>query len=251
MELTFPLTVLLCGLFFLVAFLYSSVGHGGASGYLAVMSFFAMAPAEMASTALILNILVAGIALVMYIRAGFLSLRLSLPFLIASIPFAFLGGMIHVGVKAYSALLAVALFAAAFRLLVRMEEMRDPTPDSQPKLSVALPVGGVIGFISGVVGVGGGIFLSPLMLLLRWADVKKTAAASALFIVANSIAGIIGRVTQGNFSAKASIPFLVAAVLGGLLGGRSGAMKFSPLTLRGLLAVALLVAAVKLLLTAL
>ena len=246
MELSLLSTVLVSSLFFFVAFLYSSVGHGGASGYLAVMSLFAIAPKEMASTALLLNILVAGIALIAYMRAGHYSLRLSLPFLITSIPLAFVGGMIPVGTKVYGALLAVALIAAAFRLMLRLEKTPELASDSEPKLIVALPAGGAIGFISGLVGVGGGIFLSPLMLLLRWADVRKTAATSAFFIVANSIAGIVGRVSQGNFSATTSIPFLIAALFGGLLGAQWGATKFSTLTLRRLLGVALAIAAAKL-----
>ncbi|MBI1803274.1 MAG: sulfite exporter TauE/SafE family protein [Ignavibacteriae bacterium] len=247
----FPLisVLLICGLFFLVALLYSSVGHGGASGYLAVMSLFAMTPKEMASTALILNILVAGISLIAYIRAGHFSFRLSLPFLILSIPLAFIGGMSHVSTTIYVVLLTIALVAAAVRLIVQFEQLSGLKNYSAPAPIAAVPVGGAIGFISGVVGVGGGIFLSPLMLLLRWADPKKTAATSAFFIVANSCAGIAGRISQGNFSATTSLPFLIAAVVGGLLGARWGATRFSNLTLRRLLGLALMIAAVKLLLS--
>ncbi len=239
-----------CVLFFGVAFLYSSVGHGGASGYLAILSFFSFAPREMATTALLLNIFVAGISLIAYARAGHFSARLTLPFLLGSIPFAFVGGMVQISSSIYTLLLAVALFSAAFRLLMQFERSSGIDKEKTPPLLIAVPCGAVIGFLSGVVGVGGGIFLSPLILLTGWADVKRTSAAAAFFIVMNSIAGILGRGIQGNFSLGTFFPFMIAAFIGGLFGSMWGAKKVSNLGLRRLLAVVLLVAAAKLIIVA-
>jgi uncharacterized membrane protein YfcA len=230
-----------------VAFLYSSVGHGGASGYLAVLSLFSFGQREMSSTALTMNIIVAGIAFFAYFRAGHFSLKLILPFLLTSIPLAFVGGSIALPAGSYDALLAAALLVAALRLSLNIESgTRDAARDTPPPLAVALPVGGGIGLLSGIVGIGGGIFLSPLLLLLRWADPKRTAAASACFILLNSLAGIAARLWQGTFSTGLLLPLLAAALAGGMAGSWLGSKKFSGLTLRRLLAVVLLLAAVKL-----
>ncbi len=252
MDIGLSVVLPVCVLFFFVAFLYSSVGHGGASGYLAVLSLFAFAPKEMATTALLLNVFVAGIAFFAYARSGHFSPRLTFPFLVGSIPFAFLGGLVQISPSTYTILLAAALFFAAFRLLMHV----NPSPGSgeietSPPWLLALPCGAAIGFLSGVVGVGGGIFLSPLILLAGWADVKRTSAAAAFFIVMNSIAGILGRGIHGNFSLGTFFPFMITALLGGLLGSTWGAKKFSNLTLRRLLAVVLIVAAGKLIIAAL
>lgn len=242
--------VLICCLFFVIAFLYSSVGHGGASGYLAVLSLWAFNPAEMASTALILNIIVAGIAFIFYYHSGFFSARLTLPFIVMSIPFAYIGGLMHISNPVYILLLAISLIAAASRLIINIESVTNYSITyNKPKLSFSLPTGGVIGFISGSVGVGGGIFLSPIILLMKWANPKYTAATSACFIVVNSIAGISGRIISGNFSVGNLIPFLVTAILGGWAGSWWGAKKSSNLVLRRLLAVMLIIAAVKLIIS--
>jgi len=231
----------------LLAFLYSSVGHGGASGYLAAMSLFALAPREMSTTALVLNLAVAGTATVAYWRAGHLSLMLPLQFLLTSVPAAFLGGMIHIPAIIYGLLLAATLTFAAVRLFLTGLDS-SPQETRPVRTGVALFAGGGIGLLSGMVGVGGGIFLSPLMLLMRWADVKQTAAASAVFIVANSLSGLMGRTLAGNM-AVGQLGFLVApAFVGGLLGSQLGAWKLSGMTLRRLLGVVLLIAAAKLIL---
>jgi hypothetical protein len=245
LSLLFVISILI----FFVAALYSSVGHGGASGYLAILSFFTVAPAIMSSTALILNVLVAGIGVVVFTRAKHLSLRLSWPFILLSIPAAFLGGLFHVADKTYFLLLAFALFAAAIRLAFTFTSGENESSPSTPSILAALPIGGAIGFLSGIVGVGGGIFLSPIMILRRWADPKRTSAVSALFIVVNSIAGIIGRITRSGFEFSAAVPFLVAAFLGGLVGSHFGANKFSSMTLRRILSAVLLIAAFKLVVT--
>jgi len=251
MELSLPIMILISFLFLAVAFLYSSVGHGGASGYLAVSSLFALAPNEMATTALLLNILVASIAFVAYYRARYFSPSLTLPFLLSSIPMAFIGGMIYVSTTFYSMLLCIALLFAAFRLIIDINPSQTKIEIVSPNIAVALPVGGAIGLLSGIVGVGGGIFLSPLILLMKWADPKQTSATSACFIVLNSIAGLLGRHFEGNFSLGNFLPFLVAATVGGFLGSRFGAQRFSNLLLRRLLGIVLLIAVIKLLVTAL
>lgn len=232
--------------FFVIAVLYASVGHGGASGYLAVLSFLGARPGAMAMTALTLNLVVAGIALGSFARAGHLNGRLAWPFIAASVPAAFLGGATPVSVQMYAALLASSLFVGALRLAitVRRQEAGSITP---PSWAVAVPVGAGIGWFSGVVGVGGGIFLSPLLLLLRWANAKQTAAASACFILVNSAAGLAGRFTRGATDYGMLWPLLMAACAGGLLGSRLGANHFSEMLLKRLLAVVLLTAAVKLL----
>ena len=232
-------------LVFIVAALYSSVGHGGASGYLAVLSFFAIPPATMGSTALTLNILVAGAALFSYMRAGHLSWQLAWPFILLSVPAAFVGGLIRVSEKTYFVLLALALAFAAYRLAMGAAASIEETEYKRVKLSVSLPTGGAIGLLSGIVGVGGGIFLSPVMLLSRWADTKKTSAVAALFIVVNSLAGLAGRLVKGELSVEGFGPLIAVAFLGGLLGSYFGANRFSGVVLRRLLAVVLLIAALK------
>ncbi|MBI4355885.1 MAG: sulfite exporter TauE/SafE family protein [Candidatus Omnitrophica bacterium] len=233
--------------FFIIALLYASVGHGGASGYLAALSFVAAGPDEMAATALTLNVVVAGVALVSFARAGHLQERLVWPFVAASVPCAWVGGAMAVSAKIYSWLLAVALVVAAWRLVVEMA-VGPSASGKAPSLTVALPVGGAIGWFSGVVGIGGGIFLSPLLLFLNWATPKQAAASSAGFIVLNSAAALIGRATRQGIQYDALWPLLLAAGVGGVVGARLGANHFSGRTLKRLLAVVLLVAAAKLLL---
>jgi len=232
--------------FFLIALLYASVGHGGASGYLAVLSLVAVKPDEMATTALILNLFVATVTLVSFMRAGHFSARLAWPFIVTSVPAAFLGGVVPIPVRLYAVMLAAALGVAAFRLAVELPGHREDSV-ARPRLAVAMPVGGGIGWISGAVGVGGGIFLSPLLLFLRWATPKQAAAASAGFILVNSLAGLVGRAARSGLAYGPLVPLLVAALIGGLIGAHLGANHFSGKALKRLLAVVLLIAAAKLL----
>ncbi len=235
------------GLWALVAFaaaVYASVGHGGASAYLAILSLYGVAPAEMSTSALLLNILVAGVALVTYARAGHLSARLTWPFIAGSLPAAYLGGLLHVSPRVYELLLGIALLAAAIRLWWTPRQRQEPLAKMLP-WTVALPVGAGIGVLSGVVGVGGGIFLSPVMILAGWAGAKQTAATSAVFIVVNSIAGLAGRAARGAL-VLGHLPTLVAvAFLGGIVGARLGAHRLLPLHLRRVLAVLLIFVAIK------
>ena len=234
--------------FFVIALLYASVGHGGASGYLAALSFIAVRPDAMATTALTLNVVVAALALISFQRAGHFDGRLAWPFLAASVPAAFVGGVAPVPVRLYQVLLAIALAVAAIRLAVNLRG-REEDRAVRPSLALALPAGGGIGWFSGVVGVGGGIFLGPLLLLCRWASPKQTAAASAAFILVNSAAGLGGRAVRSGLEYTTLWPLLAAALLGGWVGAHLGANHFSGQAIKRVLAAVLLVAAAKLLIS--
>jgi uncharacterized protein len=239
-----PITmVMVCMLFFIVAILYAAVGHGGASGYLAVCSLFALEPSLMATSALCLNLCVAGTAWHAFSKERYFSGRLTWPFLATSIPAAFLGGALRVPLHIYGWLLAGALVCAAIRLL--MPTHGSAVDVAVPTLRVALPVGAGVGALSGIVGVGGGIFLSPLLLLMRWASPKYVAATSACFIVLNSAAGLAGRAFSGQFVLHGIWSMLLVACAGGLIGSTLGAQRWSGATLRRVLGGVLCIAAVK------
>jgi uncharacterized membrane protein YfcA len=238
-----PTTVLIILAIFVVAVLYSSVGHGGASGYLAVMAFWAVAPEVTRPTALVLNLFVASIATIQFYRSGYFSWRIFLPFAVASIPMTFVGGMIHLPTNVYKMVLGAVLVFAAFRLAVNLQgddEVREPP------IVWALLIGAVIGLLSGLVGVGGGIFLTPVLLLAKWSETKTAAGVSAMFILVNSISGL-----AGNFRQAADLPssvwfWIAAAVAGGIIGSTLGSKRFNSRTLRRVLAVVLLFAGMKL-----
>ncbi|MBI3292824.1 MAG: sulfite exporter TauE/SafE family protein [Elusimicrobia bacterium] len=233
-------------LIFLVAVVYASVGHGGASGYLAVLSLFALSPFDMRVSALCLNLLVSGTAFVAYRQAGHFDPRLLWPFAIASIPAAYVGGSLKVPSYTYSWLLGMSLLVAAWRLAGLPREGVVETSQRPPHLRVTLPLGAGIGLLSGIVGIGGGIFLSPWLLLARWADAKRTAAVSAGFIWMNSAAALAAHLRHQHLDVLRWAPWVLAAFLGGCLGSYLGARRFNSLLLCRLLAVVLLVAAVKL-----
>lgn len=232
-----PLLVLM------VAYLYSSVGFGGATSYLTILTLFAISPVVSTTTALTLNMLVAGIAFINYRRFGHLRWGLVWPFLITSVPAAFIGGVIKVSQPIYLMLLySVALYLALRMLfaseVTRCEEVSIP----RARLWQALLIGAGIGFISGVVGIGGGIFLSPIILLACWGTPKQAAAASAIFIVINSISGLIGRGIAGNLEyGLLGLILIPSGLVGGLLGSYWGAKYFSNRTIQRLLGVVLLI----------
>lgn len=239
---------------FMVAALYSSVGHGGASGYLALLALIPAMfnPAEMSTTALVLNVVVAGTALVSYVRAGHFSWPLALPFVSVSIPMAFIGGTLAVRESTYSLLLGGSLLIAAVQLV---RGSREPVSDralaeqvTAPDVRLAVPTAASIGLLSGIVGIGGGIFLSPVMIILGWATPKRTSACAAAFILANSLAGLGGRAATGALEFDTLWPLVIVAAAGGLAGSRTGSLRLSDRGLRTVLAVVLAVAALKLIL---
>ena len=222
------------------------MGHAGASGYLAAMALFGVAPEVMKPTALVLNVLVASIASFKFRRAGHFSWATFWPFAATSVPFAFVGGAIALPVTVYRPLLgAVLLYSAArFTFGFRGTDQTRPIP-----LWAALAVGAVIGLLSGLTGVGGGIFLSPVLLLLRWAPIRTTAAVSAHFILANSAAGLAGHLSSVGQVHPMVLVWAVIAGIGGWIGSELGSRRLPPAILRGLLAVVLLIAGLKLILT--
>ena len=240
-----PSEIIFYLLLFVVAFLYSSVGHGGASGYLALMAFFSFAPQTMRPTALMLNIFVSLIAFIQYYRSGHFQWILFWPFAIASIPAAFIGGLIVVDAKIYKTILGVLLLFPVVRL-AGVKFNAEETKKEQ-SLSTSLLIGVLIGLFSGMIGIGGGIILSPVILLFHWANMKQTAAVSALFILVNSIAGLAGLVTKGFEFRLEMAWMIVVAFAGGLVGSYLGAMKFESSYLKKILAVVLLMASIKLL----
>jgi len=238
----------LSGLVFVGALLYSSVGHGGGSGYLAAMALFGLPPLTMRPTALTLNIFVSGVGTSKFYLARAFSWRLFWPFALTSAPFAFLGGFVTLPGHLYQILVGIVLFYAAFHLfeLTRRHIVRQV---SEPPVALALLAGAGLGFLSGLTGVGGGIFLSPMLLLLGWADARHTAGVSAAFILVNSIAGLTGYMTKAA-TLPNYLPLLaIAAIVGGWIGSEYGSKRFSNLTIRRLLALVLVIAAVKMIFT--
>ncbi len=239
--------LLICFALLLVATLYSSVGHGGASGYLAILSltsFAAMDPSWLKQHAWCLNLVVASIAFWHYHKAGYHLPKLTFPFVVASVPFAMLGGYMQVGGVIYDILLSLVLLWAAWRLFVLSNQNEDTVTVDFVR---AAPVGGSIGFVSGLVGIGGGIFLSPVLLIKKWATPKTAAATAALFIWMNSLAGLCGAMLSGESELELGtlLPFAGSVLIGGLVGSRYGA-KIAPQNMvRKILVVVLLIAVIK------
>jgi len=231
---------------FAVAILYSSVGHAGASGYIAVMSLLSVAPAEIKPIALVLNILVASIGTFQFWRAGHFSWQLFWPFALLSVPLAFVGGYLNLPSHLFKILVGIVLLLSAAQFLLRPPAESEPR---QPPRLVAVGVGGLLGFLSGLTGTGGGIFLTPLLILMHWARTRSAAAVSAPFILLNSASGL-----AGNFSATKSFPgfvwaLVLAAVIGGTIGSWYGSSQLPQMVIKRLLAVVLTIAGFKLILT--
>ena len=231
------------------ATLYASVGHGGGSGYLAAMALFGVAPVIMKPTALCLNVLVASIVTLQFARAGCFSGSLLWRFAITSVPAAYLGGAVTLPGAVYRPLVGAVLLFAAFRLLFA----RSTAPAAQikqPTVLVGLVAGAAVGLLAGLTGTGGGIFLTPLLLFMGWADNRQAAGVSAAFILVNSLAGLAGLISRWQ-PLPAAIPlWAVAAVVGGLVGSYYGSRRLQNATLRRLLGLVLVVAGLKLLLAA-
>ncbi len=238
--------ILIIAAVFLVAMLYSSVGHGGGSGYLAVMALLSVAPNISRPTALMLNVFVAGIATVQFYRGGHFDWRTFISFAATSIPFAYLGGKYPLPVAWHKKLLGAVLLFTAFRFLWKLGS---PSETKKVSLWLALLLGALMGLIAGWTGVGGGIFLTPLLLFFNWAETKTAAGISAMFIVVNSIAGL-----AGGYKDLMALPpnvwlWVAAAVVGGLIGSTLGSRYFAIITLRRVLSLVLVIAGVKLIFT--
>ncbi|HTS44456.1 MAG TPA: sulfite exporter TauE/SafE family protein [Puia sp.] len=234
-------------LLFLVAFLYASVGHGGASGYLALMAIYGVAPEVMKPTALLLNLFVSLTSFIQFYRGKHFLWKIFLPFAIASVPMAFLGGLIVVDGTVYKKILGLLLIIPIIRFLFFGNFNVSETRKSNVYLS--LVIGAAIGFLSGLIGIGGGIILSPILLLMKWTNQKQTAAISALFIFVNSFSGLIGQLTKGIHFTTNMYTYVVLAFSGGLCGAYFGALRFKQTWLKNILAVVLMFASYKLLFT--
>lgn len=232
---------------FVVAFLYASVGHGGASGYLALMALYGVAPQEMKPTALFLNLFVSLTAFIQYYRGNHFKKEIFIPIALASIPFAFLGGMLSIDDHLYKKILGILLLLPIVRFFFFKNVEDDRLVPPVKWISILL--GAIIGLLSGMIGIGGGIILSPILILLLWTNQKQTAAISAAFIFVNSLAGLGGMLTQGITLTSNMILYIVIAFSGGLLGAYLGSKKFNQNVLKYVLATVLLVAAYKLLFT--
>src|SRR3954471_3577189 len=244
-----PIVALLAAGMLVAAFAYASVGHGGASAYLAALALAGVAPAEMRPIALALNILVSAIGTWKFQRAGYFRWRLFWPFAIVSIPLAFLGGAIVLPGHTYKILVGVVLVYAAWQLWMSARLGDEISTPREPPLAWAMAVGAVLGLLSGLTGVGGGIFLSPLLLILGWAGTKQTSATSAPFILVNSIAGLAAGFTMKSAALPSQIWILAAAVLvGGWFGAEYGSRRFANPVVRRVLAVVLALAGAKMVL---
>lgn len=239
--------LLLGAAFFVAAVLYASVGHAGGSAYLAAMALVGVAPATMRPTALALNILVATIVTVRFHLSGHVAWRALLPFVVASIPAAFIGGTLVLPSSLYKSIVGVVLIVAAVQLFrsARQAGAVEQPPTQVPVLP-ALLAGAAIGLLAGLTGTGGGIFLTPLIILAGWAGARVAAGISAAFILANSISGLAGNIaTLGSLPAE--LPFWLGAVaIGGVLGSELGARRFSTTNLRRALSLVLVIAGLKL-----
>ena len=236
---------LLLPILFLVGLVYASVGHGGASGYIVAMTLLGVAPEQIKPTALLLNLFVSSVAFFQYYRAGHFRWATFWPFAISSVPMAFLGARLPLSDTFYKQLLAGCLLLLIVRLVwstKASEETQKPIPPA-----VGLLVGGGVGLLSGMLGIGGGIILSPLLLMFNWATIRQTAATSALFIFVNSVSGLVGLLTKGYSPAPEQYAWIAAAFSGGLVGGYLGSHRFSVPVLRYVLALGVAIACVKLL----
>lgn len=230
---------------FFVALLYSSVGHAGASGYLAVLALLSVSTELTRPTALILNIFVASIAAFQFYRAGFFDWKVFCSFAVTSVPFAFLGGLIILPNNLHKQILGVVLITASIRLAFNISNEKRIF---MPKLWIALILGAVIGLFSGLTGVGGGIFLTPVLLLTNWTETKKSAGISAMFILVNSISGLWGSYFQLNLLPATVWYWIAAAIIGGFLGATVGSRYFDTIMLRRVLSIVLVFAGLKLIL---
>lgn len=236
---------------FAVAVLYSSVGHAGASGYLAVLALVGLAPEAMKPTALVLNLVVASVGAIQFTRAGHFAWRTFWPFALGSVPAAYLGGALKLPVTSYKAIVGVVLLLSAVRLVWTarraLPEQEAAADFAAPPVWSALPIGAGLGFLSGLTGVGGGIFLSPVLLFLGWASTKRTAAVSVCFILVNSAAGLLGHLASLQRVPPEVSWWAPTVLVGGFIGATLGSQVLPGPAIRRLLALVLVLAGFKLL----
>lgn len=244
MEFSIEALIVISFLFLAAALLYSSVGHGGGSGYLAVMALFSFAPEMMKPIALSLNIIVSSIATVRYYRANYFSWRLFWPFAVTSIPLAFIGGWLRLPGDIYRTVVGCILLFAAYQLF-KNSSRAEPQDYKQPVTSVSILSGAGIGLLSGLTGVGGGIFLSPLLMLFRWADLRTISGIAAPFILVNSMSGLLGHWAKVKMLPESILLFGISVVVGGLIGSELGSRRLATPALRKLLALVLAIAGSK------
>lgn len=230
---------------FAVALLYSSVGHAGASGYIAVMSLAGLAPETIRPTALLLNVLVAAIASVQFWRSGRFSWPLFWPFALAAVPMAFLGGVSRLPARAFQLVVGAVLLASALWLL---RSPRGERAAAAPRRPLALGAGAAIGFLAGLTGTGGGIFLTPLLLLLGWAGAPVAAGVTAPFVLVNSLAGLAGNLSATRELPALALPLAGVVAAGGLVGSSIGSRRLPNVAIERLLALVLVIGGAKLLL---
>jgi uncharacterized membrane protein YfcA len=239
--------LLIIPLLLVIAFLYSSVGHGGASGYLGLMVLIGISPAVMRPSALLLNLIVSSIAAVQFYRSGYFRINLLIPFVILSVPFSFIGAKITLEDPVYKIILGICLLISVLRMVI-INNLSVTSLKNELPFIPALIAGACIGLISGMIGIGGGILLSPLLLIFHWADIKESAAVAAPFILVNSLSGIAGLWSSGITFPPQIFVWIAAASAGGILGSFFGSVKFNTAALKFLLSAVILVAVVKLIL---
>lgn len=233
--------------FFIVAFAYSMIGFGGGSSYLAILVLVNFSCQSIPPTALVCNLIVSAGGFWNFFRAGYFESKVVLPFVILSIPFSYVGGRVLIGEHLFSLLLGMVLLAVVIWLILSKKSIQ-PTKDVNSKFAwtLGLPAGALLGFISGLLGIGGGIFLSPLLLLLRWTDVKGAGASASFFIFVNSMAALSGHLHKGSLEISRLIPLVLAVALGGQLGSRLGVYQVPNVKLGWVMAGLILCASIRL-----
>ncbi len=237
MDLLFFLCVLI------IAFLYSSSGHGGATAYLAIMAILGFAPDIIKPTALILNLIVSSIAFTLFYKAGYFKFKILLPFAVTSIPMAYLGSQVVISLNAYQVILGILLLIAALRIVYNPVERKTIKPI--PYL-IAVPIGAMLGFFSGMIGIGGGVILSPILIIAGWAKTKQTAAVVSLFVFLTSASGLVGIWNSGAGLSNEIVLWGLAGIMGGIAGSYLGGYKFPVSYLRIFLSAVLVFASIKL-----
>jgi len=237
--------VLAAFLFLLIAIVYSSVGHAGSSGYLAIMALLSFAPETIKPTSLILNIVVAAIASYKYLKANYFDKRIFLILIATSLPAAFLGGYLTINPKYFKLIAGLFLILASGLLLLREYSKKNESDLVKMPVTPGLAIGSIIGLISGLIGVGGGIFLSPIIIMANWTSVKKASGIAALFILVNSISGLAGHLTAINQVDSNIIYWIIAVIIGGLTGSYLGTAKLQNRIIIGCLFLVLLTAGLK------